>query len=1769
MLAMNGLTKLICFSFSKLITSRHLSGLQSIRGRTRNLIRPEITVLLLLVCLFSLPHSIYAQSPTPEDVPTPTSVSASINSDLTLLVVSWDPPPSYVRFIMVSVQPPSGDAMISTWYGYDRTQAPVSTKYFPSSGNYTVKVRFIKGDPAFYNSLLGDWSTDVSVTITFPVDRAVPTFDPAELSILSIITNTPTATATATEVPGMMAESPEPTATDTPAPTATNTPLPPDPPTNLRATASSAGVTLEWDAPAGEVDGYEIYRRRPSQDEEDLIGINRVFGATTYTDTGATDADTYVYAVKALRNDGSSSELSAEIEVVISPTSTPTATDTSLTFSQQQVVDTIILLDSEATAAVTASESQASVGVTVWSADMEVVDYQNGAIGAPLARLFSNQGGSAGLEVIRLWYYGPTRVLSLAFTTGVNTEDLTLHAGDLVIAFPEGGSGDSSWSWDDVDLPGWTDGETIEARLVRGGSSDSVDATDTPVPPTDTPVPPTDTPEPTDTPIPPTDTPVPPTNTPTPPPITANCSDDLAGWITQANAHPDPNTCTLTKNITLSAALPNIATDITIDGDGHWISGNSEYRIFSVPIGGSLTVNRLELKDGHVSGEHAPGAGGAIRNYGQLTVSGSTFKSNSAQAGGAIYTTGTTSVSNSSFLSNTAEHGGAIISSASSLTVSGTYIANNTASVHGSGIQIVYGGHMDLKNSTLYNNSTTGHGGGVHVTTNSSATLTHVTLVENEAASGSGVHADTPSTLNMRNSLIKSGDSDSDCTGPLSQNVNNLIEDATCTPTLSGDPLLGAVEGSPPYYTLKAGSPAINAASDTYCEGIDQAGNSRPIGVSCDIGAYEASAALAVLTNTPILTPTSTGTPPSSPTPTDTATPAVCTLADQINAANTDAPAGACPAGNGADTIVISQDHTLEEALPEIYTEITFEGNGHTINGNDEHRIFSLTQGGNVTVKNLTLRDAKSGTGGAIRVQHNATLTVRQSKFIGNEANWGGAIHLWGSATITETTFDGNSAAYGGAILADGPKQSVNLKVYRSSFTNNSANNGGALESFNGIHFVTNSTFIGNSAVGPGGAIWASTGDLTLTHVTIHNNSANSGGGIFRASHDSVKVHLYNSIIAGSTNGDDCQGGLATNVGNLIEDGSCSPGNSGDPKLGSQAGSPAFLPLEDDSPAISAAASEHCESHDQRGVERPAYTCDIGAYDTGTIVMTATPTLTSTLTLTPTLTSTLTLTPSLTPTLTPTLTLTPTMTATLTPTLTLTPTIELPTETCVRVGAGEYWLFFEDNFLSGLVTVYPSESCYAVEIVQEDIGQDGFVYTTDGIDDAGDLCTAGHNDGGTYTAVRSDKNTAVWACVPPSAEVTDTPEPRVGCVHLIDGMYLLFPQSNYLSGAISTYSDNQCENENLGSVTVEGDGVVHTTEGQVAAEALCKAGRNDGSDYSVQASVFNHNYYKCTRLTPVPTDTEEPVPSATDTSLPTATDTQTPPTNTPVQVADSRAVTNVQLVSNQAGKLSVSWNAPAEAPQDYRVMYAPIDESYKTWSDPSGNAFPTGASITLTGLDQGVSYKVRVRARYNGSSGPWTEQLEALVMDATIEQVNQVQEIEQVIEPPTDTPVPTATNTSVPTATATPVPPTDTPVPPTSTPVPTNTPVPPTSTPVPTNTPVPPTDTPVPPTDTPVPANARHVSNINLSSNQAGVLEVSWDAPSETPKDYRVGWAKVGENFRTWTDTSVNAFPTSPSYTITGLEAGERYKVHVRARYHSGGPGDWSDEYEADVAASS
>ena len=122
----------------------------------------------------------------------------------------------------------------------------------------------------------------------------------------------------------------------------------------------------------------------------------------------------------------------------------------------------------------------AAPAVTVlWSADMTVVDYGTGAIGAGSADLLTNQGGSAGLAGKSLWYFAPARKLRFAFMENIpEAEGLTLHVGDLAFALPEGSSGNGSVSWDGVADVGWSDGETIAVRLT--GMEAGADSTSAP-----------------------------------------------------------------------------------------------------------------------------------------------------------------------------------------------------------------------------------------------------------------------------------------------------------------------------------------------------------------------------------------------------------------------------------------------------------------------------------------------------------------------------------------------------------------------------------------------------------------------------------------------------------------------------------------------------------------------------------------------------------------------------------------------------------------------------------------------------------------------------------------------------------------------------------------------------------------------------------------------------------------------------------------------------------------------------------------------------------------------------------------------------------------------------------------------------------------------------------------------------------------------------------------------------------------------------------------
>lgn len=268
-----------------------------------------------------------------------------------------------------------------------------------------------------------------------------------------------------------------------------------------------------------------------------------------------------------------------------------------------------------------------------------------------------------------------------------------------------------------------------------------------------------------------------------------------------------------------------------------------------------------------------------------------------------------------------------------------------------------------------------------------------------------------------------------------------------------------------------------------------------------------------------------------------------CRLADAIRAANTDSAVGECPAGNGADTITLSGNVTLDANLPPITSDITIEGSGYTISGNSEYRIFGVN-GGTLTVNELTMTKGNADWGGAIysiggiltitnssingswapeggAIGNEGTLTITNSAFSSNSANVGSVIHSTdGRITITDSAFNNNMADTGGAVY----NENSPITITNSQFSSNSANEGGAIHSTDGRITITDSVFTSNTAKNSdGGAIHNVRGNLVLTNNTMDNNSADdNGGAIYNSNEDDTLIvtrNSFNSNSAGRSGG--------------------------------------------------------------------------------------------------------------------------------------------------------------------------------------------------------------------------------------------------------------------------------------------------------------------------------------------------------------------------------------------------------------------------------------------------------------------------------------------------------------------------------------------------------------------------------------------------------------------------------------------------------------------------
>ena len=185
------------------------------------------------------------------------------------------------------------------------------------------------------------------------------------------------------------------------------------------------------------------------------------------------------------------------------------------------------------------------------------------------------------------------------------------------------------------------------------------------------------------------------------------------------------------------------------------------------------------------------------------------------------------------------------------------------------------------------------------------------------------------------------------------------------------------------------------------------------------------------------------------------------------------------------------------------------------------------------------------------------TIISQNSYFVNNSGRWGGAITTSGSSLpgkkvneliISDSTFSKNGGLYGAGIFIQGSKFSITSCVFdsntasgkgnmtpndnngaaievtntdksitgtisKSTFTNNKAQYGGAIDICAGTIKITNSKFINNSADVEGGAIDINTLNgnpkVTISGSKFINNSAPLGGAILNIKDLTVKGSTF------------------------------------------------------------------------------------------------------------------------------------------------------------------------------------------------------------------------------------------------------------------------------------------------------------------------------------------------------------------------------------------------------------------------------------------------------------------------------------------------------------------------------------------------------------------------------------------------------------------------------------------------------------------------------------
>jgi hypothetical protein len=199
----------------------------------------------------------------------------------------------------------------------------------------------------------------------------------------------------------------------------------------------------------------------------------------------------------------------------------------------------------------------------------------------------------------------------------------------------------------------------------------------------------------------------------------------LIDAINQANANGEANRITLRQGTyTLTAVdndqngLPVITSPLTIRGPGAETTiierdtGAPNFRILNVAAGGTLTLQRLTLRNGFSF------AGGAIINSGTLMLIDCILTRNfAAELGGGLFNVGTVTITHTTFDDNASfGAGGGLNNGGGTVTIANSTFVRNGAGGGGgvaNGFEPPGPAIMTLTNTTVAQNAVRGGGGGV------------------------------------------------------------------------------------------------------------------------------------------------------------------------------------------------------------------------------------------------------------------------------------------------------------------------------------------------------------------------------------------------------------------------------------------------------------------------------------------------------------------------------------------------------------------------------------------------------------------------------------------------------------------------------------------------------------------------------------------------------------------------------------------------------------------------------------------------------------------------------------------------------------------------------------------------------------------------------------------------------------------------------------------------------------------------------------------------